>query len=79
MKKKQLAIQQCPLFQHIVLQRKYEKKDTEIYQEILKENSDDVKGMILLTIMMTISESKAPCKQGFSCMNSQKTYLGTGL
>ena len=38
----------------------------ELYQEILKNNSDDI------TLMMTISENMATCEQGFSCMNSQK-------
>ena len=77
---KQLAIQQWPLFRQRVLQRKEGKKDIEIYQEILKENLDDVKGMaVLLTIMLTISSSTAACERGFSCMNSQKTDLRTRL
>lgn len=58
---KQQAIQQWPLCRQIVLQRKHVKKDIEIYQE----NSDGVKGIVLLlTIMITISGSMAVCKQG---------------
>lgn len=75
---KQLDIQQWSFFWQIVLQRKHKKKYIEIYQEILKENSEDAKGMaLLLTKMMTSSGSKRTCNQGFSCMNSQKIDLRT--
>ena len=76
---KQLDIQQWSFFWQIVLQRKHKKKYIETYQEILKENSEDAKGImaLLLSKMMTSSGSKRTCNQGFSCMNSQKIDLRT--
>ena len=45
----------------------------EIYREILKENSGDVERMALsLAVMMTVSESMAASKRGFSFVNPQK-------
>ena len=75
---KQLDIQQWSFFWQVVLQRKHKKQYIEISQEILKENSDDAKGMaLLLTKMMASSGSKPTCNQGFSFMNSQKIDLRT--
>ena len=47
------------------------RKISKYIKRILNENSDDIKGITWsLTIMM--AASKAGCKQGFSCKNSQK-------
>ena len=44
-----------------------------VYTDTLKENDEDMKGMLLLLeIMMTFSASTAACKRGFSAMNYQK-------
>ena len=58
--------QQWPLFRHRVLQRKQGKKDIKLYQEILKENSGDVKGMtVLLIIMMAFREAQLPQNENY--------------
>ena len=55
-------------------------KSISVYTDIMQENDDEVRGMlILLQIMMAVSSSTAACERGFSCMNRQKTNLRTCL
>ena len=76
---KEQAVRHWPLFRSCVNKRRHEKM-IDIYTDTLKENDEDMKGMLLLLeIMMTFSASRAACERGFSAMNRQKTKLRTSM
>lgn len=76
---KNLALRQWVPFRNKVSPFRKEKL-IDVYADMLNENDDELRGMlVLLEIMMTISSSTAACERGFSCMNNQKTTLRTTL
>ena len=75
---KNLAARQWVLFRNKVSPFRKEKV-IDVCADLLNENDSDLKGMLVLLKIMTISSSTAACEPGFSCMNNQKTTLITTL
>ena len=74
-----LALRHWPLFRTRVSKCRNQAL-YDVYSDLLKENDDDIKGMLLmLELMMTFSGSTAACERGFSSMNWQKTNLRTTM
>ena len=52
----------------------------EFYGDMIKENQDDIKNVLLLVkIMMSIYASTASNERGFSALNNEKTVLRTSI
>ena len=64
---KSLAIKHWPLFRERI-SKLHRNPLLETFTDILCQQAVDIKGMMLLEIMMTVSPSTAACKRGFSCL-----------